>query len=313
YGHRPSQGTFGIRAAKVIAPGDPYRSVLLYRMAKLGRGRMPHFGSGVVDRMGLRLIHDWIDSLDRGPTANPTVESARRQLLKIRFATMMNPPLRENGIRRLVTPMLSSTEGALVLATQLGREGFNAKVNRWIIDFASGHPDPQIRDLFEPFLPEEKRTKRLGTTVDAVALLKLKGDVARGRALFLRTAGVSCINCHKIQGRGKDVGPDLSHIAKKNTRAQLLESIPQPSKTIDRKYLVYLVETKKGRVFSGLLKQRDAKQVVLTDPQGKAIRIPAGDVELIVPQRKSLMPELLFRDMTARQLADLLQFLQSLK
>src|SRR5439155_21339817 len=57
---RPVQGAFGIAGAQILAPGDPYRSVLYYRMAKLGPGRMPHIGSEVVDERGLKLIHDWI-------------------------------------------------------------------------------------------------------------------------------------------------------------------------------------------------------------------------------------------------------------
>src|SRR5206468_1645285 len=34
-------GTFGMRDAKIIVPGDPYRSVLMYRFMKLGYARMP--------------------------------------------------------------------------------------------------------------------------------------------------------------------------------------------------------------------------------------------------------------------------------
>ena len=60
---RPVQGTFDMPDAQILAPGDPYRSVLYYRMAKLGRGRMPHIGSEIVDERGLRLIHDWIRQL----------------------------------------------------------------------------------------------------------------------------------------------------------------------------------------------------------------------------------------------------------
>jgi len=52
---------------------------------------------------------------------------------------------------------------------------------------------------------------------------------------------------------------------------------------------------------------------VLRDAKDKPIRIPTGDVEQIVPQRQSLMPELLLRDMTAEQVADLLAFLSGLK
>lgn len=213
----------------------------------------------------------------------------------------------------MISEQLSTTSGALEAALDIHANRISTLWKNRVITAGVKHPDPQIRDLFEPFLPEEKRTKRLGSTVNAVALLRLNGDVAAGRKLFHRTAGVSCINCHKIQGKGKDVGPDLSHIGKKNTRAQLLESILLPSKKIDKKYVLYLVETSKGLVKTGLLVKKDAKEVVLKDKDGKAIRIAAKDVELIVPQRKSIMPELLLRDMTARQVADLLAYLASLK
>ena len=77
--------------------------------------------------------------------------------------------------------------------------------------------------------------------------------------------------------------------------------------------MTYLVETTQGSLISGLLVSRTDKEVVLKDGQSKELRIPAEDVELIVPQQKSLMPELLVRDMTAQQVADLLALLQSLK
>ena len=77
--------------------------------------------------------------------------------------------------------------------------------------------------------------------------------------------------------------------------------------------MTYLVETTQGSLISGLLVSRTDKEVVLKDAQNKELRIPAEDVELIAPQQKSLMPELLVRDMTAQQVADLLALLHSLK
>ncbi len=47
-------GTFGIKDAKIIVPGDPYRSVLMYRMSKLGYARMPYIGSQIVDSQASR-------------------------------------------------------------------------------------------------------------------------------------------------------------------------------------------------------------------------------------------------------------------
>ena len=66
----PAQGHFGLDDARVVAPGDPYRSVLLYRMAKQGNGRMPHLGSRKLDPLGLKLMHDWIAAM---PLEKPAV------------------------------------------------------------------------------------------------------------------------------------------------------------------------------------------------------------------------------------------------
>src|SRR5207302_7423465 len=74
---RPLQGTFNIPGAQVLSPGDPYRSVLYYRMAKLGGGRMPHIGSEIVDEQGLRLIHDWIRRLPLRTEDRMLVEKLR--------------------------------------------------------------------------------------------------------------------------------------------------------------------------------------------------------------------------------------------
>ena len=120
-------------------------------------------------------------------------------------------------------------------------------------------------------------------------------------------------NCHRVRKQGKALGPDLDGVAKKNDRRALLESILQPSRKIDPKFRAYLVETVQGRVHTGLLVSKSDKQVVLRDAAGKELRVAAEDVEMIVAQPKSLMPELLVKDMTAQQLADLLAFLETLK
>src|SRR5262249_17841277 len=109
------------------------------------------------------------------------------------------------------------------------------------------------------------------------------------------------------------LGPDLSQIGKKLDRARILESILEPSKTIDPQYVQYLVETTDGQVYTGLLAEKAANRVVLRNQGDKETRIPAGKVALLVPQSRSIMPELLLRDLTAHQVADLLAFLESLK
>ena len=52
---------------------------------------------------------------------------------------------------------------------------------------------------------------------------------------------------------------------------------------------------------------------MLKDALGKTVRVPSNEVERLVPQARSLMPELLLRDLNAQQVADLLEYLTMLK
>ncbi|MCY3758809.1 MAG: PQQ-dependent sugar dehydrogenase [Acidobacteria bacterium] len=56
----PLHHKFDIPDARLVAPGDPDRSVLLHRMATRGRGKMPQLATSLVDRQAVELIREWI-------------------------------------------------------------------------------------------------------------------------------------------------------------------------------------------------------------------------------------------------------------
>src|SRR5262249_26590901 len=151
-----------------------------------------------------------------------------------------------------ISRLLSSTSSALRLANLLGEKRLPASMCSQVLAAAMARPESQIRDLFERFVPDDQRVKRLGTVIKPEQILSRKGNPERGKALFFKAAGVECSKCHRIGGTGSTLGPDLSQIGKKYTRAQILESILEPSKSIDPKYVTYLVETNDGRVQTGL-------------------------------------------------------------
>jgi len=314
-GVRPSQGTFGIHAAQVIAAGEPFRSVLLYRMAKLGGGRMPHIGSTEVDRAGVDLICEWIRRLPRAApekTAGNDV-TARNHEAETAWLERLVAGNSPTDLIELVDRLFSSTSGALMLLQSIDRNTLSGDAKAVAIEKAAQHSEVSIRDLFERYLPPEKRVKRLGSAIRPEQILALAGDAARGRQVFFETAGVQCKNCHRIGMDGKEVGPELTTIGKKLDRPKLLESLLEPSKLIDPKYVTYLAETSDGLQTIGLLVKKDANEVILKDAQNREIRIAAALIEQLVPQQQSLMPELLLRDMTAEQVADLLEYLGGLK
>ena len=64
FGEKPLHETFGLPDAKLVAPGDPHRSVLLKRADIRGRGQMPPLSSNRVDEAGVALLREWIESLE---------------------------------------------------------------------------------------------------------------------------------------------------------------------------------------------------------------------------------------------------------
>jgi putative heme-binding domain-containing protein len=182
-----------------------------------------------------------------------------------------------------------------------------------IVALALEQPSIEVRDLFERFLPPERRAKRLGTVVNAESLLALAADVERGRQLFFRDGGATCKSCHRVNGQGETLGPDLSQIGKKYPPRELLTHLLEPSKFIEPKYVAHVLESTDGRVWTGLLVERTETEVLLRTAQNQPIRLATDEIEVLVPQPKSLMPELLLRDLTPQQAADLLAYLSSLR
>ena len=72
------------------------------------------------------------------------------------------------------------------------------------------------------------------------------------------------------------------------------------------------METTDGLVHTGLLPERSESEIVIRDAQGRDTRIPRGEIEQLVQQSQSLMPEQLLRVLSAAEAADLLAYLEGL-
>lgn len=291
----PTQGGFGLDDARIVAVGDPFRSTLFYRLATNGPGRMPHIGSEVVDDGGLALVHDWIRSLSAGTDVHDREMPA------------------SPGDRSASAEDLASTTAALRLAWTISRDGVARHEREPLLAAAIAQLDATVAGLFERFVPAARRVRRLGTAIDPLVILAIDGDSGRGGELFTRSAAVQCRTCHIVGGEGRAVGPALDGVGGRLDTMKLIESLLEPSKVIDPKYRSWLVQTVDGRSFSGLLESRSASDIVIRDAEGRSVTVPAADVEQMEPQRASLMPEHLLRDLTAQQAADLLAYLRSLR
>ncbi len=132
------------------------------------------------------------------------------------------------------------------------------------------------------------------------------GDPARGRETFRKT----CATCHTLFGEGQNVGPDLTH-ANRADKEFLLTSIVDPSAAVRRDFLAFAVQTKDGRVLTGIPADDGGDRLVLVAPGGTRVEIPRSEVEAMKASESSLMPENLYKEMTPQELRDLFSYLQS--
>jgi putative heme-binding domain-containing protein len=214
--------------------------------------------------------------------------------------------------RQIAGQMLASPGGALVLLRLIEAEQLPPPLADEVVAQAVQHADINVRVLFERFVPEEQHPQRLGAAIQPLEILKLTGDKERGQQIFFESTATQCKNCHTVHGRGGTLGPDLSQIGRKYERAALLETILDPSKAIAPEYVPHVLETDAGQVYVGLLLENGPQSALLVDAQNQTVRVPKSEIVALEPQTKSLMPELVLRDVSAQDAADLLAYLASL-
>lgn len=134
------------------------------------------------------------------------------------------------------------------------------------------------------------------------------GAADRGRVIFFEKSEVSCRRCHKVQGQGGDVGPDLSRIGRDKTREYLLESMVDPNKQIAKGFETVILQMSDGKVYAGIIKQEDEQSIQMIQPDGRLISLSKPEIEERATG-KSGMPDDLIRKLSKFELRDLVEFL----
>jgi quinoprotein glucose dehydrogenase len=138
------------------------------------------------------------------------------------------------------------------------------------------------------------------------------GDADKGRDIFVNNAAVYCQRCHKVNGQGGEVGPEITGIGTKQTRDYLLEAIVDPNKTIAKGFESVILTKEDGRIVAGVLRSKTDKEYVVVDGEGKVFKVAKDDVASERPD-KSAMPDDLYKKLSRRELRDLLEFLATVK
>jgi putative membrane-bound dehydrogenase-like protein len=265
-----------------------------------------------------RVLEQLVAAVRGKPSSDPVAEAAVRAMGRhpgargrlTDLVTTRDYPL---GLRREALRALAQfREGSshIIGLARTGRLPDDLKTEATTALYAS--PDWRVREAAAKVLPLPKIAG--GRTLPPIGeLIRRDGEAGRGREVFFRTGTTSCGGCHRVQGRGQWIGPDLSTIGVKYGRDELVRSILNPSAAIGYNFRSVVAAMADGRTITGLLVEEAADRLVVKTASGERITLPTGSIEERRTSDVSLMPEGLAQSFTEQELVDLLVYLTTLK
>ena len=169
----------------------------------------------------------------------------------------------------------------------------------------------EMKDELLKYLSRNTEWKLADLSEDAARLAHRGNNFAVGEHLF-RIA--SCVGCHKLNGKGNEVGPDLTKLNPEYTAVDVLDHILDPSKKIDKKYQSSLIVLKFGKVVTGLVVKESDDDLSLIDNPASPDRIQTikkSDIDEREVSNVSIMPKGVMNKLIKDEILDLLAYVVS--
>ncbi len=136
--------------------------------------------------------------------------------------------------------------------------------------------------------------------------LKSSGETSKGKLLFAK----HCSQCHRLDGLGTEIGPDLAAL-KDRSRLAVLTAILDPNRAVEDKYRSYAVLTIDGRTISGMIESETSTAINLRTATGDRVVVLRTDIEAL-RSSFSFMPEGLERELNITDMTHLLSYIADL-
>jgi putative heme-binding domain-containing protein len=149
----------------------------------------------------------------------------------------------------------------------------------------------------------------LRTLMTTAPLPPMTGDAVNGERVFR----ANCASCHRVNGRGGYLGPDLSRIGSSRSRDFLVRKIRDASASIVPGYKPVTLVTTDGRRVRGVTKSEDAFSIRIMDTREQLQGYLKSRLREVVAEPRSLMPDFDVQRLGDRDLDDLLRYLSTLR
>jgi putative heme-binding domain-containing protein len=217
----------------------------------------------------------------------------------------LSPPLRAGAVEALFSrPTWIAAFLGAVEQGQIGR----GDVDPARIQLLQTHADARLRAQADRLFAATKPARRQDVLAAYQQALELKGDPARGKAIFQK----ACSACHRLEGVGTTIGAELNAIGNQ-TREAILLHILDPNREVKPQYLGYVLVTGTGRIVTGMITAETANALTLRRADGTSETVLRIDIEELCSTGVSFMPEGLEQQIDVPAMADLLSYLGSVK
>jgi putative heme-binding domain-containing protein len=238
----------------------------------------------------------------RGLSFFPTLAAANAALAVLKSPT-------DSYIEYTLEHTLAAQESAWQDAFQSGHlaDG-NEKAREFVAAYlARQAPSVVARGVIKKLInPETSASSRAKAYA---ALEAMPGDEKNGHSVFTRL----CVSCHKVGNTGYTFGPELGDVGKRLTRHELVESIIEPSKKVDPKYVTTTIITNDGKTLVGFILAQTEESVTLLMAEGKQATIATSDIDEQLKTNQSSMPENLASTLSAAEFLDIIEYMSKRK
>ena len=217
----------------------------------------------------------------------------------------LTPPLRAGAVEALFSR--PAWIAAFLCAVEQGQIG-RGDVDPARIQLLQTHADARLRAQADRLFAATKPARRQDVLAAYQQALELKGDPARGKAIFQK----ACSACHRLEGVGTPIGAELNAIGNQ-TREAILLHILDPNREVKPQYLGYVLVTGTGRIVTGMIIAETANALTLRRADGTGETVLRIDIEELRSTGMSFMPEGLEQQIDVPAMADLLAYLNSVR
>jgi len=175
----------------------------------------------------------------------------------------------------------------------------------WQAWYARTFPNERPAELPKESQPNKWSFEELASYLESAE--GQTGSPSRGAQAFHEA---QCINCHRFNGRGEGIGPDLTTVAQRFQRKEILESIVYPNQVVSDQYVSHIV-TANGKSYTGIAARNADGSMIVLQSDAQKVQLAAADIEDVQPSKISAMPEGLLNKLSLEQVADLFAYVMN--